>query len=97
MRLGVAVALAAVLVLTAGCRETRWPSDADPAVFCEDMLGTQFRESGIDDLIVQHGTPADLPFEARRYLLDLEDGEAEDPAGQQALDEYVADHCAAFD
>ncbi len=93
MRVRVAVAAAAVLVLTAGCRETEWPSDADPQVFCEDMTGQQLRESGIDELIVRHGTPENLPFEARRYLLDLEDGEADDPVGEQALEEYVADHC----
>lgn len=94
MRVRVALVAAAVLTLTAGCRETEWPSDAEPEVFCEDMLGTQFRESGIDELIVHHGTPANLPFEARRYLLDLEDGEADDPVGKQALDTYVVDYCA---
>ncbi|HWJ10556.1 MAG TPA: hypothetical protein VNS46_14355 [Nocardioides sp.] len=60
------------------------------------MTGTQFRESGIDEPIVRHGTPADLPFEARRYLLDLADGEADDPVGEQALETYVAEHCPAL-
>ncbi|WP_182377378.1 hypothetical protein [Nocardioides sp. WS12] len=86
-------AVAVVLVAATGCRATEWPSDADQAQFCEDMTGTQFRESGIDDLIVHHGTPRDLPFEARRYLLDLADGNETDPVGEQALAKYVTDHC----
>ncbi|KRA31360.1 MULTISPECIES: hypothetical protein [unclassified Nocardioides] len=86
-------AVAVVLVAATGCRATQWPSDADPAQFCEDMTGTQFWESGIDQLIIEHGTPEDLPFEARRYLIDLDEGRQTDPVGEQALEKYVADHC----
>jgi hypothetical protein len=86
-------AVAVVLVAATGCRATQWPSDADQAQFCEDMTGMQFRESGIDDLIIEHGTPENLPFEARRYLIDLADGNVTDPVGKQALEKYVADYC----
>jgi hypothetical protein len=86
-------AVAVVLVAATGCRATPWPSDADQAQFCEDMTGMQFRESGIDDLIIEHGTPENLPFEARRYLIDLADGNVTDPVGKQALEKYVADYC----
>lgn len=86
-------AVAVVLVAATGCRATQWPSDADPAQFCEDMTGNQFRESGIDELIVQHGTPENLPFEARRYLLDLAEGKDTDPADEKVLDTYVSDYC----
>lgn len=86
-------AVAVVLVAATGCRATQWPSDADQAQFCEDMTGMQFRESGIDDLIIEHGTPENLPFEARRYLIDLADGNETDPAGKKALETYVGDNC----
>lgn len=89
----VAVAAAAVVALASGCRETQWPSDADRAEFCDGFTGPQFTESGIDDGLRQLGTPEDLPFEARRYLLDLDEGRDPDRADEQAFDAYVADRC----
>lgn len=93
MRVRALAAAAVVLALAAGCRETQWPSDADRAEFCAGFTGLQFTESGIDEGLRELGTPRDLPFEARRYLLDLDEDEVPDPAGEQAFDEYVADHC----
>lgn len=92
MRAPVVAALAAVVLLTGGCRETQWPSDADRSEFCEIVTGLHFTEGG-DDALARVGTPQDLPFEARRYLLDLDGGTTTDPAGEQAFDDYVADHC----
>lgn len=90
---GTAAALAAVLVLGAGCAPTEWPSDADPARFCEDMTGPQLSEDGIDQAIREHGTPEDLPFEARRYLIHLDGDREQVPGDQQVLEDYVADRC----
>lgn len=89
----VAAAAVAVVALASGCRETQWPSDADRAEFCAGFTGVQFTESGIDEGLRELGTPEDLPFEARRYLLDLDEGRTTDPAGEKAFDDYVADHC----
>lgn len=89
----VLAAAAAVLALAAGCRATQWPSDADQARFCEDVTGTQFTESGVDEPIIERGTPPNLPFEARRYLLDLAEGHDPVPAEKQVFDQYVADYC----
>lgn len=93
MRVRVTAAAAVVLVLAAGCRDTQWPSDADQAAFCDGFTGLQFTEDGIDEGLRQLGTPRDLPFEARRYLLDLDEGKDPDPAGEQAFDQYVSEHC----
>ncbi|NYI43660.1 hypothetical protein BJ993_000740 [Nocardioides aromaticivorans] len=93
MRVRTLAAAAVVLTLAAGCRATEWPSDADPAEFCDGFTGLQFTEDGIDEGLRQLGTPQDLPFEARRYLLDLDEGKDPDPAGEQAFEEYVAAYC----
>ena len=93
MRVRVTAAAAAVLVLAAGCRDTQWPSNADRAEFCAEMTSAQFRESGVDELIIEHGTPENLPFEARRYLLDLADGHDPVPAEEQVFDTYVEEFC----
>lgn len=93
MRVRVPAAAAVVLVLAAGCRATEWPSDADQAEFCDVVTGLHFTEGGYDDTLERLGTPQDLPFEARRYLLDLAEGNDTDPAGEQALATYVGDHC----
>lgn len=93
MRVRALAAAAVVLVLTAGCRATEWPSDADRSAFCEVVTGLPFTEDGDVAALERLGTPEDLPFEARRYLLDLDEGEDPDPLGEQALDQYVAEHC----
>lgn len=92
-RAGAAAGVAAVLALGAGCAPTEWPSDADPSVFCEDMTGPQLSEDGIDQLIREHGTPENLPFEARRYLIHLDEGKDPVPGDQEILQDYVADRC----
>lgn len=93
MRVRVAAAAAVVLVLAGGCRETEWPSDADRSEFCDVVTGLPFTEGGFDDTLERLGTPRDLPFEARRYLLDLAEGHDPVPAEKQVFDQYVADHC----
>ena len=93
MRAPVVAALTAVVLLTAGCRETAWPSDADRAEFCAVVTGPGFPEGGDVAPLEQLGTPQDLPFEARRHLLDLDEGRQTDPVGVSALEEYVAGHC----
>ena len=93
MRSGAAAAVLAVLALGAGCAPTVWPSDGDRATFCTDMTGIQLSESGVDQLIREHGTPANLPFQARRYLIHLDHGREQVPGDRQVLDDYVADHC----
>ena len=93
MRARALAAGAVVLALAGGCRATQWPSDADQARFCRDMTGTQFTESGIDEPIIERGTPANLPFEARRYLLDLAEDKHTDPEDERVFDEYVATYC----
>ncbi|WP_157538700.1 hypothetical protein [Nocardioides sp. Root79] len=86
-------AAAAVLVLAAGCRDTQWPSNADQEAFCDTVASAQLTEGGVDQDLRQLGTPANLPFEARRYLLDLADGHDPVPAEKQVFDTYLADHC----
>lgn len=93
MRVRVVAASVAVLALTAGCRETQWPSAADPQAFCEQYAERAIPGRSVDDTMVRLGTPANLPYEARRYVLDLEDGEADDPVGEQALETYLSDYC----
>ena len=93
MRVRALAAAAVVLVLAAGCRATEWPSDADRSEFCDVVTGPHFTEGGYDDALERLGTPQDLPFEARRYLLDLDEGKDPDPAGEQAFDQYVSEHC----
>lgn len=88
-----AAALTAVLVLTAGCAATEWPSDADLKQFCEDMTGPQLSEDGIDQAIRERGTPENLPFEARRYLIHLDEDKDPVPGDQQVLEDFVADNC----
>ncbi|MCX6401700.1 MAG: hypothetical protein NTX33_17440 [Propionibacteriales bacterium] len=92
MSLRFVAAAAAFLVAATGCRATEWPSDADQAEFC--ALVTSDAGPG-DQLVELHrlGTPEDLPFEARRYLLDLDEGKIPDEVGEQAFTTYVADHC----
>ena len=80
-------------MLAAGCRATEWPSDADRSEFCDVVTGLPLTEDGDIAALERLGTPQDLPFEARRYLLDLDEGNRTDPLGAQALDEYVAGHC----
>lgn len=86
-------AVAVVLLAATGCRATHWPSDADQAQFCEVVTGPDFTEGGYDDALERVGTPQNLLFEARRYLLDLADGNETDPAGKKALETYVGDNC----
>ena len=86
-------AAAAVLALATGCRATEWPSDADRSEFCDVVTGLHFTEGGYDDALERLGTPEDLPFEARRYLLHHAGNGESDPVGDKALDAYVADHC----
>lgn len=92
-RVRVTAAAAVVLVLAGGCRDTQWPSRADRAEFCDVVTGPGFDEDRFDDRLVHLGTPQDLPYEARRYLLDLADGHDPVPAEQQVFETYVADHC----
>lgn len=87
------VAAAAVLAVTAtGCRATQWPSDADQAEFCAVVVADTSPGDQLAELRTL-GTPENLPFEARRYLLDLDEGEAPDEVGEKAFTTYVADHC----
>lgn len=93
MRVRVLAAAAVVLTLAAGCRATEWPSDADPQAFCDAFTGRQLTEGGIDEDLRRLGTPENLPFEARRYLLDLDEGKEPDPLDEQVFATYVAEHC----
>lgn len=93
MRVRTAAVAVTVLALSAGCRETEWPSDADQADFCDAVTGTPVAQGELDVDLRHLGTPANLPFEARRYLLDLDEGEQTDPVGEQAFEGYVADYC----
>ncbi|QSR27635.1 hypothetical protein CFH99_18585 [Nocardioides aromaticivorans] len=93
MRVRSLAAAAVVLALAAGCRATEWPSDADPAEFCDAVTGPVFTEGGYDKALERIGTPEDLPFEARRYLLHHAGNGESDPVGEQALDKYVAMYC----
>lgn len=87
------LAAAAVVLALAGCRATEWPSDADPAAFCDVVTDLPVTEHGDVGALERLGTPEDLPFEARRYLLALDKGEDPEPADEQALGQYIADHC----
>ncbi|MEV5002745.1 hypothetical protein [Nocardioides sp. LML1-1-1.1] len=90
-RAGAAAAVAAVLALTAGCAATEWPSDADQSAFCE-KVGQHYLH-GPDEELRRLGTPENLPFEARRYLLHRDEGKEPVPGDQEILQDYVADRC----
>lgn len=92
MRAGVGAAVATVLLLAVGCRETEWPSDADQEAFCA-LVGDGSAESLDLEALQRVGTPDSLPHEARRYLLDLAEGETTQAEGETAFTAYVDDYC----
>lgn len=91
-RLRVVVAAAAALLATNACGPAVWPSDADQAEFCDVVNDAAPGREQLDELR-SLGTPADLPYEARRYLLDLDEGEETDAADEAAFREYVDGYC----
>ncbi len=75
-----ACALAAVVLAATGCRETVWPSDAETQEFCEAVTSPSFADGRLDE-VRRVGTPPDLPWQARRHLIDLAAGEPADAEG----------------
>lgn len=92
MSLRFVAAAAGILVAATGCRATEWPSDADQAEFCAVVTADTGPSDQLEELHAL-GTPEDLPYEARRYLLDIEEGKVPDEAGEKAFTTYVAGHC----
>lgn len=90
-RAGVAAALATALVLGSACRPTEWPSDADPERFCTEV--SEHYLHGPDEELRRIGTPGDLPYQARRYLLDRDHRDHPVPGDQEVLRAWVGDHC----
>jgi hypothetical protein len=90
-RPGLAAALAAAVALGAGCAPTEWPSDADQSAFCAKV--SRHYLHGPDEELRRLGTPENLPFQARRYLLHRDEGEQPVDGDQEVLQAYVADHC----
>ncbi|MFC5727744.1 MULTISPECIES: hypothetical protein [Nocardioides] len=91
-RLRVVAAAAAALLATSACSPTVWPSAADQDEFCDVVTDTGLSREQLDELR-SLGTPANLPFEARRYLLDLDEGEETDAADEATFREYVDGYC----
>lgn len=90
-RAGAAAAVATALALTAGCAATEWPSDADLGQFCEKVSERYYH--GPDEELRHLGTPENLPFEARRYLIHRDENKEPVPGDQEVLQDFVADNC----